>query len=210
MRPILLPTAFLFLFGVFNSASGVDIVKVEEDWSLEVGEPNLAVNAPQVSLVMSPHNHLESQFFMFLLNYRTLPGYAPGGCQVQSWLGSQVEDYRNGTNTNPLETVSEVVSWTQVMSVGSNGVVSFEVKNGTSASWGGFGGQGLLKTSVWTGQSNLNSYQPQISLNQSGIGFAGNRVASLTIQRIAWHMSDGQVYTLTAPIDIDSDLDPWE
>ena len=210
MRTFVMPLIITLLLGLFNVASGVDIIKIEEDWSLEVGEPNLAVNAPQVSLVMSPYEDLDSHFFMFLVNYRTHPGYIAGGCQVQCWLADAVEEYRNGTNTSPLETTSETVSWTQVMCVSNTGVVSFEVKNGTSSSWGGFGGQGLLKTSVATGQSNLNSYRPQISLLQSGIGYAGNRVASLTIQRIAWHMSDGQVYTLTAPIDIDSDLDPWE
>ena len=45
---------------------------------------------------------------------------------------------------------------------------------------------------------------------QSGMGFAGNRVESLTLTRLEWHLSDGKVVVFTAPIDIDSDLDPWD
>ena len=91
-----------------------------------------------------------------------------------------------------------------------NDQVQFEIKDGSSKSWGGFGGLGHLRLTVDTGQTNLNSYRPQNSITQSGIGYAGNRVVSLVLQRITWIASDGQRYDLHAPIDIDSDLDPWD
>lgn len=208
-KPRLAVAVCLAAFTNSVQADAIEIVKVEERWSVEVGQPNLVANAPQISMIMSPHADLDYDFFVFLINHRTQPSYAPGGSQVQLWDGDFVEDYRNHTNESPLNQDGEVITWTQVMSVDS-GTVSFEVRDGSSQSWGGFGGQGLLKTSVTTGQSNLNTYSPVNSIQQSSIGFAGNRIVSLTLEQITWHLSDGRTYTQYAPIDIDTDLSPWD
>ncbi|MBN01688.1 MAG: hypothetical protein CMJ77_21460 [Planctomycetaceae bacterium] len=55
------------------------VVSVGEDRQLEVGEPNLDINAPQVSMAMSPNDNLNRDYFMFLLNHRTHPTYSRGG-----------------------------------------------------------------------------------------------------------------------------------
>lgn len=55
---------------------------------------------------------------------------------------------------------------------------------------------------------NLNTYRPQISLTQSGVSFAGNRVHSLTLTKLRWIDSEGEEYEMEAPIDVDADLDP--
>ncbi len=191
------------------SDDSIEIVKVEETWEMSVGEPNTSRNAPQVSMVMSPHENLEAEYFVFLLNHRTEPGYSVGGMQIQHWEGEELVEHRNGPSDNELNHVGETVLWTQTMSL-SGGVVTFAVENGTSESWGDFGGQGYLRKSVDTGQANLNAYDPLISIKESGIGYAGNRVAALTLKRIRWTLRDGRVYQVEAPINIDTDLDPWE
>lgn len=185
------------------------VVSVEEEWTLEVGEPNLQANAPQVSMVMSPLGDVETDYFMFLLNYRTHPTYAAGGLQVQNWSGNTILDVHDGNDESELDEPEEVVQWTQRMSIDS-GTVTFEISSGSSVSWGSFGGESdALSHSVATGQTSLNSYHPSVSLNESGISYAGNRVVSLTLQNITWTMSNGETHQLDAPIDIDSDLDPW-
>jgi hypothetical protein len=199
-----------FLLGDICRAAVFEVVEVEEEWSLEIGEPNTDANAPQVAMVMSPYSDLEDDYFLFLLNYRTEPDYGPGGVQIQHWIGDAVEDYQSGSDDSELDHPEEVVRWTQVMKINGNGNVTFEIEDGESSSWGGFGGEGRLRHTIETGLTNLNTYRPQISIVESGIGYAGNRVASLTLQRITWTMSNGQKYELHAPIDIDSDLDPWE
>lgn len=192
-----------------NISNAYEIVRVEEEWTLSVGQPTVNSNGPQVSMVMSPHSDIDGQYFMFYINYRTDPDYLPGGAQVQSLYGDSVIESRDNPNDSLLDHDAEELTWTQVMSMTPNGV-EFEIKDGSSNSWGGFGGLGHLKMTVATVQSNLNSYRPQISLTQSGIGYAGNRVVSLVLKRITWVTSTGQVYNLYAPIDIDSDLDPWD
>ena len=185
------------------------LVRVEEDWEVEVGEPELSKNAPQVSMVMSPLPDLTSYYFIFDLNFHSLPNYSEGGAQVQLWDANEPLDFRNSPLTSPLDQDAETLRWTQKLSL-QNGIVTFEIDQGTSTSWGDFGGQGYLKTTVSTGQTNLNDYRPTISLIDSGIGYAGNRVVSLKLLRLKWVTSSGEVHEIHAPIDIDSDLDPWD
>ena len=192
-----------------TATNEVEIVKVEETWELQVGNPNTVRNAPQVTMVMSPYVEADCDHFLFVLNHRTAPEYSVGGMQLQVWNDEEIVDHRNGPSGAALSTENETITWTQEMSV-ENGVVTMKIKDGTSQSWGDFGGQGYLQASIVTGQSTLNSYRPYVSLSESGISFAGNRVASLTLQRVRWTLSDGRVYQYVAPIDIDSDLDPWD
>lgn len=205
---------FFFVGLIVSSTSGDDatpafVVSVEEEWQLEVGEPNLSANAPQVSMVMSPTDNLNDDYFMFLLNYRMQPTYLAGGMQIQHWSGEETEFVNDSFEESALTHVAEVVNWTQRLSIDS-GIVSFQIKDGNSSSWPDFGDDDdNLNHSIYTDVSNLNAYTPAISLLESDIGYAGNRVVSLTLQRITWTLSDGTTHVLTAPIDIDSDLDPW-
>ena len=155
-----------------------------------------------------PYSGIESDYFILLLNYRTEPCYSAGGMQLQQWDGEQLVDYQNGPSGGELQNTGETITWTQTMSI-SGGVVTFNLNNGTSESWGNFGGEGYLTKTITTGQTNLNAYDPIVSINESGIGFAGNRVASLTLKRIRWTLSDGRQFEVVAPINIDTDLDPW-
>ena len=48
-----------------SDLSAIEIVKVEEVWTLSIGEPSTNTNGPQVSMVMSPFGNLHTNFFMF-------------------------------------------------------------------------------------------------------------------------------------------------
>ena len=198
------------LLAVFcTSANAANhVVKVEESWELSVGEPNDSRNAPQVTMAMSPSESLNSDYFVYELNHKTQPNYSAGGMQVQRWFNDKHESTYQGPQTAELSTTGEVVSWTQSLSV-ENGKVTFDVIDGQSQTWGSFGNASHLRATAVTGQQNLDSYRANISISESGIGYAGNRVASLILKRIRWTMDDGKTYELNAPIDIDTDLDPW-
>ena len=189
-----------------NRALAADVVLIEEHWELRVGGPDSARSAPQVTMVMSPISTLNQDFFLLTLNHWTYPEYNPGGIQVQRWEGEECKAASNGGNYSPLENDEEVITWVQRLSL-VDGQLRFEVI-GTSESWGSFGGNGELLLTHATELTRLNDYKPAISLNQSGIGYAGNRVSSLTLTRLRWETVDEQEYELVAPIDIDSDIDP--
>lgn len=191
-----------------DAESDESVVKVCEEWEVTVGEPNSGRNAPQLTMIMSPNGDLEHDYFSFLLNFHVDPDYRPGGMQVIRYRGDRVEDSQSAPLHDMLHHDGETIRWRQTLSV-HEGLLTFEVDQGSSESWGSFGENGQLRTTASTSLTNLNSYLPRISLTESGIGFAGNRVESLQLTRLEWHLSDGRTFVLTAPIDIDSDLDPW-
>lgn len=190
-----------------SQARAIEIVEIEEYWELQVGEPDGPSSSPQVCMVMSHTGDLNTDYFVFTVNHHSHPEFVPGGMQVQRWSGEDVAEARIGPQEGTLDHVEETLTWRQRMTLG-DGAVTFEIDNGSSDSWGSFGGTGHLRVSAPSDAVNLNSYRPAISIEQSGVNYAGNRVRSLTLQRLRWIDSEGQVYELVAPIDVDADLDP--
>jgi len=65
--------------------------------------------------------------------------------------------------------------------------------NGTSMTWGVFGDEGHLNISTPTTLENLNAYNPQFSVDNSGVGYAAHRVQSLVLKRIRRITDEGDV-----------------
>jgi hypothetical protein len=127
-----------------STCAAEDVVYIEEHWELTVGGPEIERCAPQVSLVMSPTGDMNGLHFVFLLNHSTFPDFVPGGLQMQSWHGDSLLDTTNSNRINILSYDNETVRWVQKLSI-QDGRVVFDVDNGTSQSWGGFGhGDGLV------------------------------------------------------------------
>jgi hypothetical protein len=207
-RRRLLPLAALAMASCISSTSyAIEIVSIEEHWSLSIGQPDAASSSPQVSMVMSPTGHLESSYFVFTLNHHSYPEWIPGGLQVQFWNGEEIVESKVGPQEATLNHAEEVVTWVQRTAV-ADGQMTFEIKSGQSDTWGAFGSLGHLKFTVNTNLTSLNGYKPAVSLEESGVSYAGNRVKSLTLTKLRWTDSLGQTYEMVAPIDVDADLDP--
>lgn len=202
-RWLLLPLALFSLSA--NPSFASDVILIEEHWELQVGGPDTSRSSPQVSMVMAPFSDLEQDFFLVTLNHWTHPEFAPGGIQVQRWLGDDCRANASSGSYNPLAYDEEVISWVQRLTL-VDGELRFEVINGTSESWGAFGGDEELLLTHPTTLNNLNEYQPAVSINQSGIGYAGNRVSSLVLNRLRWQTEDGEEQEMVAPIDISTDI----
>jgi hypothetical protein len=168
------------------------VVRIEEDWEMVVASPDPDCAGPQITCVMSPTGNLAGAYAAFELNQRSLPSFQPGGLQLQLWSGDRPIFQTQGPSAAVMSTAGETVRWTQVMRM-VDGAVVFEVVNGSSATWGAFGGQGYLKLFVPAGLGNLNAYTPEVSVQQSGIGYAGNRVQSLVLKRVRYQLSTGEV-----------------
>jgi hypothetical protein len=177
-------------------ATAQNIVHVEEDWELVLGQPDPNTVGPQVATTMSPLGDINSTFFTFEINHRSAPYWTPGGLTIHQWSGDwRVQSY-DRTDRTVMDTSNETVTWTQVLD-SQNGWLSFQVKNGTSSTWGPFGYSNVFK--LWTswGANNINSYTPNVSISQSGVAYAGNRVQSLKIKAVRVKLSDGTSYTDT-------------
>jgi hypothetical protein len=110
-----------------------------------------------------------------------------------------------GHDTETLEHSEEVIHWVQRLTL-HEGKLSFRIDDGTSQSWGAFGGDDL-SLSVPTTINSLNSYRPSVSISESQVGYAENRVVTLTLKKLVWVTEDGQVHEQNAPIPVDTSLD---
>jgi hypothetical protein len=171
-----------------------DLVRVEEDWELVVSDPDPATDAPQVTCVISPVNDIGGVHALFELNMQTVPtGYIPGGMQLQIWEGEVPLGQRTATQDAVLATPGEVITWTQSMEI-SDGVLSFQVTNGNSSTWGNFTGENGLRANIATSLANLGRYHSGVSVQNSGAGFADNRLQSLVIKKVRYYLACGWVY----------------
>jgi len=183
------------------------IVTIEEHWELRVGEPDAEQSAPQITMVMSPAANLDGPYVLFTLNHRNVPNYQPGGMQVQLWSGDETLDSSEGTADGSLWSNEETIRWVQRLKL-VEGTVTFEVVDGSSETWGPFGDDEHLKLAVPAPVEGLQGYRPAVSLTESEVGYAGNRVVTLSLNKLKWVTADGEAHELNAPIDIDTDLDP--
>jgi hypothetical protein len=170
----------------------VVVVRVEEDWRLVVATPDANSTGPQVTCAFSPTQDTDSIYAAFELNHQSQPAFTPGGLQLQTWNDELAISSQKFPHQGQFSTPGEAVSWTQAMSVQS-GLLTFEIIDGNSTTWGNFGGQGYLKTTMNTNLLNLNGYHPAVSVQHSGIGYAANRVQELVLSEVRLTLADGQV-----------------
>ena len=195
----------IFFFLVAQAAAQSPIVEIEEHWELAIGEPDAAMSAPQATMVMSPNGSLAGQYFLVTVNHRNVPNYEPGGLQVQLWNDDVPVD-TGSFGASVLDQTNDTIRWVQRLQM-QDGTLNFQVVDGSSLAWGDFGGEGLT-LSTPTSLTSLNGYRPAVSIGESQVGYAGNRVRHLTLTKLVWRTADGESHELHAPIDIDTDLDP--
>jgi hypothetical protein len=180
------------------------ITRVEEDWEFVVHQPDLDTDAPQVTTVISPFGHLESLHAAFEFNHRSQPEFVPGGAQVQVWNGEEALGNKGSSFTSKLSHAGETVSWTQVMKL-EDGQVQFKVASGNSTSWGTFGNWPWLRVSVDTSLTTLAGYSSSVSVDNSGVSYAGNRVTSLTLKRVRRYLANNELLDeVTTPVVVHS------
>lgn len=192
------------LTSVASAQSGPTIVRVEEDWELVVMEPDPTTASPQVLCVFSPVGDVESLHASLELNHHSIPAFEPGGMQFEVWEGDVALRERKFPITAIMSTPGEVITWTQSMSLES-GWLTFEIKDGSSSTWGSFGGQGYLKPyPVHTTLTDLNGYSTDVSVQSSGVSYAANRVQSLILKRVRLYTSTGEMVEDATPRTVHS------
>lgn len=162
------------------SSSASDITVIEEDWQLEIGIPNPERSAPQVNSLISSLGDTSGYYAVLLVNQH---GNEGGGLQLQLWNGPTLLATRE-EGLASLATEGEKIQWTTRMEIDSRGILTVQVYNGTSDTWGKFGGKGSLTISVTTPLSNLNAYDPNVSTANTGIDFGNNRVTKMTLRKV--------------------------
>jgi hypothetical protein len=202
LRPLGLRTqrglvSLLTLFAIATmaaAASAVDVVRVEEDWELVVGEPDANSAGPQIACTMSPFTNISDTHFTLEINHRSMPWWSPGGISIHQWSGEWRQQSIDRADRAIMQTNDEVVRWTQALYV-QDGGLNFQVKDGTSTTWGAFGYSSMFKLRTNWGVSNINSYSPDVSAALSGVAYAGNRVKLLRLVQVRATLAGGAVVT---------------
>lgn len=171
------------------------VVRVEEDWVIVLNEPNGNVTAPQFHTVMAPFPDFATTYAQVLWNYRENPRFLAGGVQLQSYWGEDLNRARS-MEFSMLNTSAETISWTQVL-VADGSVLSFEVVNGNSVTWGMFGKDMRLATDSTL--NSLNDYSADFSAQNSGVTYGSNRVDLMVITEVRRYDAAGLVTVDATP-----------
>lgn len=185
--------------GLSAQSSSPDVYTIEEDWQIIVGDPNYNDNGPQITCTISPAD-MGTAYCAFDINYRTQPDYEAGGLQIHTWDPTDPIEYASSPHTGIMETSGETVTWTTRMTWNA-GNLYFRIANGQSQTWGQFGSDVThLQLILPTTLTNLNSYSPDVSLNNSGVSFASNLVTSQTLMAVRWYDVNGNlIKEITTP-----------
>lgn len=171
------------------------IVKIEEDWFIQIGRPDANTSAPQIVTVISPDADLGRSYVMFELNHRTLPSFNAGGMQLQTWIQDNCVAYRNHPGYQKLVSEGEVIRFTVRISL-ADGKIKYQVVDGQSSTWGSFGGSGYLTSSLSTSRTSLaDNYSLDTSIANSRVGFAANRVTKFARTQVRFYTADGLAAT---------------
>jgi hypothetical protein len=173
------------------------IVRIEEDWELQVKIPDNDVTAPQIITAWSPLGDVSGVHATFEINHIASVDFSPGGLHLSTWCGDTHLAVVHAGNFASMYRDGEVVTWTQAIEV-ANGELVFEISDGVSDTWGAFGDNGSLRLSLSTTLENLDSYSPLVSVDKSEVSYAGNRVQSLELVRVRYIHASGATTTENA------------
>ncbi|WP_345322108.1 hypothetical protein [Novipirellula rosea] len=154
---------------------------VEEEWQLNLNSPNASRSSPQLNCMISTIGVSESYYTILLINQNAFGG---GGLELQLWNGLVMLDSSGLGTFASLATADEKIQWTTRMELDSNGLLKVQILNGTSTTWGKFGGKSNLLVSTQTTLANLNTYDPNITANSSGVEFGNQRVNKLILRKV--------------------------
>ncbi len=193
-------------------------VYMEEEWQLSIPDPDPVNDGPQVKTYMSLVQDTSESYLWFMLNLRDEPGpFSPGGMQIQRWNYSETLLDSAMYADEEITRDNEVVTWRQRMTRPdkAGNVCTFEICNGTSATWGKFGNT-YSGTSVTAnpGPSKIrftpnacmdfSQYNPLISVQMSRVSWEPNRVGYLRLLNVRQYDSSGALLNQwAANLDVD-------
>ncbi len=199
--------ALVFLVSLFPGWSGPagaappGTTRIEEDWELVVRDPSILEAGPQVTTIMAPEPDPARTLMVFNLNFREEP-FRQGGLQADCWYDESQVAVRVSDKAWPLFFSNETIRWTQRLSVLDN-VLTYEITNGQSSSWGSFGSSGdPLQFSVTTHVTSLESYDPTFSADNSRVGWQANRAQSMRLLRVRYYDGNNLISSEDAPRNI--------
>jgi hypothetical protein len=172
---------------------GKRIYKVEEDWLLDVGETSDGSSAPEICTVFGPDDPATGVHAVYELNHATYPEFFRGGMGLQMWWGPWLVSAKRPPNETELFHTIERIQFTCRTELYSDRL-KLEIANGSSLTFGTFGGTRSYRVRLYSTRENLNSYDPDMSIEQSRVTFGANRVNRYVRVAIRHYADDGTIF----------------
>ena len=96
------------------SAHAQNVVRIEEDWTLQVVEPDQQLDSPQITTAMLPLGPNSSTVFSLDINHGSAPNYSAGGLQLRIDQNGEASNTKRLSAGDKLSHASETIKWTQV------------------------------------------------------------------------------------------------
>lgn len=200
----LIPVVCMFTVASLSHAADVEVVQIQEDWELQIAEPDEKIDAPQVTTTMIPFGEGSETLFQIDLNHATEPEFSNGGLQVRYVYFDDTMRQVRLLSDERLRYSQETITWTQAIVKSENGYL-FGIKNGKSQSWGDFGdGSVIFVQSAPENSAGLGAYDSQLSIDNSRVSFAGNRVISLKLKAVRYYSNKGDVKEVQIDTDVNA------
>lgn len=182
-----------------NPLSGVDIIKIEQDWMLDIADPDPIADCPQIVTVFGAADPRYYTHAVFELNHGTQPYYSEGGMQLQVWRGDVLRGYKWQHAPAELNAAIERLTYTTVMEL-ADGKQMLYVKDGHSITWGDFGDSetSSLRIELSSYRNNYNDWDRWSSIRHSRVTYGTNRVNKYVRTAIRYYTEDGLHHTDTS------------
>ena len=182
---------FLFLSGT-SFGGDTTVVRVEEEWEIQIGTPDPFLDMPQIVTVFGPADPEVGVHAVFELNHGTLPGFGEGGMQLQYWSGESLKGYKRQKAPAEFSTAGETVTFTTVTEI-EHGNLTMSVVDGQSRTFGTFGDENALRIQVQTALNNLNGMSLDNSIRHSKVTYGANHVQKFQRNRVRMLNDAGEV-----------------
>ncbi|HEX4589221.1 MAG TPA: hypothetical protein VH120_04790 [Gemmataceae bacterium] len=169
------------------------VTRIEQDWTIVVGNPDPTSGMPQLALRLKPDPAVNVGGLL-LLNYVDQPSFSTGGTQLQLWNGATCLAYQTNGSQTLGKQVSERITFTLFMEVdGTN--LTFGFTNMKSWSFGNNNNQTLTTPSTTT---SLPNYATSDTASKSVILVGSEQVSSMTINAVRYYSGKSLVATDTS------------
>jgi len=165
-----------------------EITRIEQDWTVVVGNPDAATGSPQIAVQMKPDANADYGC-LFLLNYADQPSFTSGGTQLQGWDGTTLQKSQSYGSEALGKNQNERVTFTLHMEV-KNDRLDFGFDNLKSWTWGN---KSALAVNVPYSMRYLNGYSTADSVNNSVIMVGSAKVTSMTITAVRFYDNKGKL-----------------
>lgn len=171
------------------------VLRVEEEWEVQIGTPDPFLDLPQIVTVFGPADPESGVHAVFELNHGTLPAFGEGGMQLQYWAGETLKGYRWQKAPAEFCFAGETVTFTTVTEI-EGGNLTMSVTRGQSQSFGAFGNENALRIQVETTLTNLDGMSLENSIKHSKVTYGANHVQKFQRNRVRMLNAAGEVVAI--------------